>query len=81
MQRRTTYHPIKTDVSLTFDVDVDEVLNALSDEDLAAALERRDRRKGNNVTRLTLIYEEFVRRGDAPRILKDFLYDTIGRIL
>ena len=30
---------------------------------------------------LTLIYEEFSRRGDAPQCLKDYIYHEIGRIL
>lgn len=66
------------------DVDVDDVLRALDEDDLQAALQRRNvtlSQAKQPVTKLTLIYEEFARRGDAPQVLKDFIYDTIGRIL
>lgn len=82
--------PVKTEVRIfrtvdaNIDVDVDEVLRALDDDDLAAALERRAKQVEfgrRSLSRLTLIYEEFARRGDAPKVLKDYLYDMIGRIL
>jgi len=82
--------PVRTEVRIlqtvdvNVDVDVDEVLNGLDDDDLAAALERRARRIEHgrrSSSRLTLIYEEFARRGDAPKVLKDYIYDMIGRIL
>lgn len=66
------------------DVDVDEVLRELDEDDLQAALQRRNvtlSQVNRPVTKLTLIYEEFARRGDAPQVLKDFIYETIGRIL
>lgn len=36
---------------------------------------------GDENRTLELIYEEFRTRGDAPRSLRDFLYERIGRIL
>lgn len=66
------------------DVDVDEVFRGLNEDDLQAALQRRQvtiSQARRPVTKITLIYEEFARRGDAPQVLKDFIYETIGRIL
>jgi hypothetical protein len=31
--------------------------------------------------KLEAIYEEFRKRGDAPECLREFLYETIGRVL
>lgn len=79
--------PPKTTVNVWADIDVavnvDDVLRELDDDDLVAALERRAKNIAGQraVTKLTLIYEEFRRRGDAPQILKDYLYEIIGRVL
>jgi hypothetical protein len=68
--------------SVNIDVSVDEVLRELDDDDLAAALERRAKKgEHKHVSKLTLVYEEFARRGDAPPVLKDYIYEMIGRIL
>lgn len=81
--------PPRTSVRIAIDVplqnvdaDVDEVLGYLDDDDIVAALERRSKRNGNaGMTKMQLIYEEFRRRGDAPQVLKDFVYEILGRIL
>lgn len=72
---------IEVTVDGEVDVDVDEVLGELSDDDLAAAIARRGSNCRLSGGKLTLIYEEFARRGDAPQVLKDFIYEAIGRIL
>jgi hypothetical protein len=67
---------------ISIDVNIDEVFRELDDDDLAAAFERRAKKgEHKRVSKLTLIYEEFARRGDAPQILKDYVYEMIGRIL
>jgi len=77
-EKRVTVYPEKIEV----EVDVDDVFRELTDEDIEAALQRRLKHQGiKPFSTLHLIYEEFVRRGDAPQVLKDYLYKMIGRIL
>lgn len=67
-----------------YDVSVDEVLGYLDDDEIVAALERRSRRRHGvgAVTKVQLIYEEFHRRNlDAPKVLKDFIYEMLGKVL
>lgn len=68
---------------VTVHVDEDDVLSEVPVERLQEELASR-----KSTLTLTdrdlcvqLIYEEFARRGDAPKILKDYIYETIGRIL
>jgi hypothetical protein len=65
------------------DVDGDEVLENMSIEDIADHLESR--RKGGDMQALSLlleqVYYEFARRGDAPKVLSDYIYAVLGRIL
>ncbi len=65
------------------DIDDREVLSELSTKDLSDELERRQKVQPveRAVISLTRVYEEFVRRGDAPQCLKDYIYQEIGRIL
>ena len=71
--------------SVDVDVDVDEVLSEMDDDEIAAALRRRRYSPSGTISpdaKLTLIYEEFRRRNlEAPQVLKDYIYDVIGRIL
>jgi len=65
------------------DVDGDEVLESMSIEAIAEHLEGR--RKGGDMEAphllLRRVYEEFARRGDAPQVLRDYIYQVLGRIL
>lgn len=65
------------------DVDGDEVLENMSIENIAQHLE--DRRKGGDAESphilLRRVYEEFARRGDAPEVLREYIYQVLGRIL
>jgi hypothetical protein len=71
------------------EIDPEEVLRECDDSDIDGEIERRKRGKtyaGKPVgstarANLTLIYEEFRRRGDAPPVLREYLYDELGRIL
>lgn len=64
------------------DVDADEVLESMSIEEIAEHLEGR--RSGDTDTphaMLRRVYEEFARRGDAPPVLREYIYAVLGRIL
>lgn len=70
-------------MQVTVHIDPAAVMHEMSDEDLLQELRRRKSplTKDDRDLRLTLVYEEFVRRGDAPPVLKEYIYDFIGRIL
>lgn len=57
--------------------DVEQDISEFSDDDIRR--EYRDRFP--QVTSVEQIYEEFRSRGDAPRVLREFVYEQIGRIL
>lgn len=59
------------------EVDVEQDISEFSDDDIRR--EYRDRFP--QVTSVEQIYEEFRNRGDAPRVLREFVYEQIGRIL
>lgn len=67
---------------ISVDVDEDDVLREFEDEALTGEMDRR-KLKGHQspAKALELIYEEFRRRGDAPEILREYIYDNLGRIL
>lgn len=64
-------------------VDEDEVLHEMPTERLLEELAGRKSNltKTDRDLKAELVYEEFARRGDAPKVLKDYIYETIGRIL
>jgi hypothetical protein len=67
------------------EIDVDELLEDIDSDVLIAELTRRHKEAQipgvtSSVT-LQTIFEEFQRRGDAPKCLRDYLYDTLGRVL
>lgn len=65
------------------DIDGDAVLDNMSIESIAEHLDAR--RKGDDVEAphlmLRRVYEEFARRGDAPEVLREYIYQVLGRIL
>jgi hypothetical protein len=65
------------------DVDGDEVLEHMSIEDIAEHLEARRKDGDTEAPHLMLrrVYEEFARRGDAPQVLREYIYQVLGRIL
>jgi hypothetical protein len=67
--------PTKT---VTVDADVEIDMDDFTDDEVA---EEYKNRFGGNTIRLEQVYEEFARRGDAPPVLRDFLYEQLGRIL
>lgn len=70
-------------VTCRVEIDTDDIFEEMSDEALTDELARRKsgkERNGRNCA-LELIYEEFRRRGDAPKLLRDYIYENIGRIL
>lgn len=69
-------------VSVNVDVDAYEVLSELSEKQLQEELASRTKSQDCLPSvMLHKIYEEFRTRGDAPQILKDYLWDMIGRAL
>lgn len=66
------------------DVDVDDILSDLSIEELRRELGNRDMTEifsGKLRARLELVYEHFRRVGSTPRVLSEYIYDHLGRIL
>lgn len=70
-------------ITVNVQVDADEVLEEMSDETLNQEFHRRQSGSSGpgGALALQLIYEEFRRRGDAPKLLRDYIYENIGRIL
>ncbi len=70
-------------VTVEADVDPGDVLEEMSIEDIAEHLESR--RCGGDteapVLMLERVYYEFRQRGDAPKVLSDYIYAVLGRIL
>lgn len=65
------------------DVDIEDVMQEIGDDVLVSEVENRDLTflcEGDR-TKLTSIYEEFRKRGDAPEVLRDYLYKKLGRTL
>jgi hypothetical protein len=69
---------MKKTVSVSTEVEVEVDINEFDDEVIRAEFEDRF---GEQSPNLMQIYEEFARRGDAPQVLRDYLYEKIGRIL
>lgn len=66
-------------VSVDVDVHIDDVLDELSDEDLAELIGTR---LGSSVPGGALaVYEHFALHGGAPQVLRDYLYEVTGRTL
>lgn len=63
------------------DIELDDFVRQLSEEERAELREQLAGKSAGASPSLELIYEEFARRGDAPKVLRDYLYETIGRIL
>jgi hypothetical protein len=76
--RRTGRISVEVETSAT--ISIDDVLDQMTDEQLDDLMERRAQ-KGQGGTGLEEVYEEFRRRGDAPQVLKDYIYEHLGRIL
>lgn len=67
---------------ISVDVDEDDVLREFEDDALTGEMDRRKLKGYQSPAKaLELIYEEFRRRGDAPEILREYIYDNLGRIL
>ncbi len=67
------------EVEVEIEVDLDEALEQASDEELRAEMESRgmkDARIG-----LQAVWEDFRGRGDAPKSLRDYIYEHLGKIL
>lgn len=76
--RTTIYREVEVSI------DINEILEECSEEQLRKELQSRskcDPGTGDKRNMLQEIYEEFRRRGDAPQCLRDYIYETIGRIL
>jgi hypothetical protein len=67
-------------VTIDVDVDAEAVLDELSAEELAAVLARREAR-GQPLTKLEQVYWAFRDRGDAPEVLRSYIYDVMGKVL
>jgi len=65
-------------ITTEIDVDVEVDMEDFDDDDVKAEYEKRF---GVSTVTLEQIYEAFVRRGDAPTVLRDFLYERLWRIL
>jgi hypothetical protein len=76
-RKRREYVTVHIDEEVS--VPIDTVLEECTDEQLREELDRRS--AGQPPRSLLAVYEEFARRGDAPQVLKDFIYDTLGRVL
>jgi hypothetical protein len=64
-------------------VDEEDVLSEIDTERLVEELQGRKSTLtlAERDLKLRHVYEEFVRRGDAPKVLRDYIYEAIGRIL
>jgi hypothetical protein len=67
--------PTKT---VSADVDVEIEMDDFTNDEVR---EEYLNRFGISTVTLEQIYEEFARRGDAPPVQRNYLYETIGRIL
>jgi hypothetical protein len=64
------------------EIDVDDLIEEIDDDVLIDEIRRRRKDPvGFSNVSLQTIYEEFRRRGDAPQCLKDYIYDTLGKVL
>lgn len=69
-------------VSVNVDVDPGDVLSELSDEELAAVLAKRQKQPlADPAILLRRVYEEYSLRGDATPLLREYIYEVIGRVL
>lgn len=57
------------------------LLEDASEQELIDALQDMECNFFADKDTLTTIYEEFRKRGDAPEVLRQYLYDKIGRTL
>jgi hypothetical protein len=76
-----TTKTIRRYVDVEVEIDIAEVLEQADDQLIIDELNRRAKNPGVSNVPIETIYEEFRRRGDAPQCLRDFIYDTIGKIL
>jgi hypothetical protein len=71
-----------TIVNVDVEVSAEDVLEELSDEELARIVAARTKISSENpAVLLERVYEEFRTRGDAPQCLRDYIWDVLGRIL
>lgn len=69
-------------VNVSVDVNPEDVLEELSNEELAHIVAKRTKTETENPSvLLERVYQEFRTRGDAPQCLRDYIYDVLGRIL
>jgi hypothetical protein len=62
------------------EVDIDEIIDEMDEEQLVNALAQK-RMGWTAHKQLENVYYEFARRGDAPKCLRDYLYEMTGRTL
>jgi hypothetical protein len=69
-------------VNVDVHVDADTVLTEMTIEEIEEHLAARskDRTESPHLM-LERVYEEFRRRGDAPKILIDYIWAVLGRVL
>lgn len=77
---------MKASVCVSIDTEVEVDLSQFDEDDLIAELKSRglrmpEKRGSSGYDPVLAIFEEFHRRGDAPKVLSDYLYETIGRVL
>lgn len=69
-------------VHAVVEVDVDAVMDELSDAELAAAVAKRTKAEVSSpAVLLDHVYHEFRQRGDAPPALREYIYQVMGRVL
>jgi hypothetical protein len=67
-------------VEVDVEVNISEIIEEMNEDQLRNALGFKEG-TGDQRSRLERIYEEFRRRGDAPSVLRDYLYDFLGQTL
>ena len=75
-RRRSGY--IDVEVERTVSVNI---IDEMTDEQFDEIVERRATSGATPKASLLSVYEEFVRRGDAPQCLREYIYEHLGRVL
>lgn len=77
-RRRTIRACAQVDTEVDVEISIDDLVEQLDERDIHDLLAAVGRPGSSS---LNLVYEHFALHGGAPQVLKDYIYDTLGRIL